>query len=226
VLIDPRVPQVQEGAAKPWALLLVHGRGGSAADILALGEELRRRPVGSRPETLVLAAPQAVGNSWYPNSFLAPLEANEPHVSSALAALRSVADTLGQRGIRRSRQVLVGFSQGACLASELVAREGGGWGGLLALTGGVLGPLGVPWQGSAGTESPGAPAGDLQGTPVLLSSGDPDPHVPFSRVRETASLFEQRGARVEVDRYPGRPHTVVAAEVERAATWLKDLLEV
>ncbi|REJ85897.1 MAG: phospholipase [Acidobacteria bacterium] len=199
------------------ALLLVHGRGGSAEDALELGRALRRLlPTGARGESSPLYAPQAEAASWYPSSFLAPPERNQPWLRGALELLRRSSARLEGLGFPRRRQIVAGFSQGACLACELVGREGGRWGGLVAFTGALPGPLDEPLSGY-GPPDPEVEQPWLDGTPVLLSSGDPDPHVPFSRVRETASLLERLGAAVTVDRYPGRPHTVLAAELQRAA---------
>lgn len=181
-------------------LLLVHGRGGNAREMLGLGHEL------SEATSAVLVAPQAARGTWYPGSFLEPLSKNEPWLGSALRKLEGCSTQLVELGIPWDRQVIVGFSQGACLSSELVARSGHSWRGLIAFTGGILGPLGEGRRFE----------GDLRGTKILLSSGDPDPHVPFSRVEETAVLFESLGADIEVDRYPGRPHTILRIEVERA----------
>ena len=181
------------------ALILLHGRGGSAADILELGRSLS-------PAGWALLAPQAAGHTWYPYSFLAPREQNEPYLTSALEQVRSVVATSVAAGIPREKLVLAGFSQGACLGSEFVGRNAARYGGLLAFTGGLVGPLGLPLSLS----------GDLAGTPVLLSSGDPDPHVPRDRVAETADLMRRINGSVLLRRYPGRPHTISTDEMEVA----------
>ena len=198
-----------EGASA--AIVVLHGRGARAESFLSLGTELvQRAGVELRgPGSPVVVAPQASGGTWYPHSFLAPLEDNQPWLDSALEAMATISSRLVDAGVARELQVLVGFSQGACLACELVLREGGRWGGLVALTGGRPGPL--------GEERSFEPrAGSLDGTPALLSSGDPDPHVPFERVEETAEVLRELGAAVEIDRYPGRAHTVLPAELDRA----------
>lgn len=174
--------------------------------MLGLGRDLAQRL--GRPAALY--APQAAGATWYPGSFLLPLEDNEPCLSSGLASLRRASEGIATAGIPREAQILVGFSQGACLACEHLARDGGRWGGLVAFTGGVQGPLGERRSFSA----------ELDGTPVALSTGDPDPHVPLERVRETAKIFEALGARVQLQEHPGRPHTILHEEVEAAADWL------
>ena len=186
-------------------MILLHGRGGSAADILALGAALA-------PTGFALLAPEAAGNTWYPYSFLAPREQNEPFLSSALARVEAALDIAAKAGIPASRIAVCGFSQGACLATEFVARHTQGYAGLLAYTGGLIGPLDEPLRLE----------GDLAGTPVLLSTGDPDPHVPWQRVQQSAELLTGIGATVTTRRYPGRPHTVLQAEIVEG----KALLEV
>jgi phospholipase/carboxylesterase len=182
-------------------VILLHGRGGSAADILSLAEAL------SGPEMqLAFLAPQAVGYSWYPNSFLAERESNEPWVSSALRKVESVVEVAVGAGIPRERIVVGGFSQGACLATEFVATHPARYAGLIAWTGGLIGPLG----------SDVSHEGDLGGMPALQSGGDPDPHVPWSRVEESAGVLRAMGAQVTTRRYPGKPHSVSAEEVALA----------
>lgn len=185
------------------AVILVHGRGATADGMLGLADELGR-------EDLAYLAPQAVGHTWYPQSFLAPREANEPWLSSGLALLDRMVQDLERAGVGPERVALVGFSQGACLILESVARHPRRYGAVAALTGGLIGPPG----------DPRGPDGDLDGTPVFLGSGDPDPHVPWGRVEETAELFRAAGAEVELERYPGRPHTVSRDEVERVGELL------
>src|SRR5687768_1315372 len=187
-------PSPQDAGA---ALILIHGRGASAQSILSLYDALEV------PELAALA-PQAAGNTWYPLSFLGPLESNQPYLDSALRRIESlVADLIG-RGVRNDRIAVLGFSQGACLTSEFLARYPHRYGAAMALTGGLIGPPGTPrdYRGS------------LDGTPVFLGSSDPDPHVPFERVRETESVLARMGARVEVRRYPGMPHEINEEEVD------------
>jgi predicted esterase len=154
-------------------------------------------------EDLALIAPRAAGNTWYPQSFLAPIEANEPGLSSGLAVLGDVIDSAEAAGVPAVRQVLVGFSQGACLTLEFAARHPRRFGAVAGLTGGLVGPPGTP------RDYPGS----LDGTPVFLGSSDPDPHVPWSRVTETAEVLERMGATVDLRRYPGMPHTINEEEV-------------
>lgn len=181
-------------------LVLLHGRGGSARDILSLHADL------ALPELCSLA-PQAPGHTWYPQSFLAPLAANRPALDRSLATVARLVDPL-------PRVCLLGFSQGACLSLEFVARNPRRYGAVLGLTGGLIGPPGglLPH------------AGNLQGTPVFLGSGDPDPHVPFERVQLTAEVLTGMGAQVELRRYRGRPHTVSADEIEACRTLLRQVL--
>lgn len=182
------------------ALLLVHGRGGSAPDMLALAEHLA--PLAER-RGVALLAPQADGGSWYPRSFLEPLERNRPWLDGALAALGAALAEAAVAGVPADRTVLAGFSQGACLALEYAAREARRYGGLLGFSGGLIGPDGTPRDHD----------GDLAGTPVFLGCSDRDPHIPLARVHETARVLERLGGDVDVRVYPGMPHTVVEDEV-------------
>jgi len=189
-------------------VILLHGRGSSAADILPLHEA-----IGLSADTPPLAwvAPEAAGHTWYPNSFLAPRASNEPYLSSALTRIEALLDVAARAGIRRERIVIAGFSQGACLSTEFVASHPARYAGLIAFTGGLVGP-----PGSALNHT-----GDLAGTPALLLSGDPDPHVPWSRVEESAAVLARMGGEVTTKRYPGRPHTISRDEVGLA----KQLIE-
>jgi phospholipase/carboxylesterase len=189
------------------AMVLLHGRGGSAEDILQLGSALHLPNVA-------YVAPQAAGHTWYPLSFLAPRNANEPYLSSALAKIESVVYNLEQSGLGRERIVVAGFSQGACLATEFVASHPARYGSLIAFTGGLIGPPGSLQS---------SPPGELKGTPALLCSGDPDPHVPWARVEESAAILSAMGAAVTTKRYPGRPHTVTQEELELARNLLLQL---
>ncbi len=182
------------------AVILLHGRGASAEDILGLAHAMY-------DPRLAYLAPQAANSTWYPHSFMAPRAANEPWVSSALEAIAAIVDRLVSAGLSTDRIALVGFSQGACLSTEFVATHPARYAGLVAFTGGLIGPAG------ADLHHPGS----LAGTPAFLGSGDPDPHVPWSRVEESAAVLRAMGAEVTIRRYPGRPHTVSAEEVDLAA---------
>jgi predicted esterase len=159
-------------------------------------------------------APQATGHTWYPHSFLAPLDANQPYLDSALGRLDSLVTDLLERGISNERIVLLGFSQGACLTLEFVARHPRRYGAVIGLTGGLIGPPGT---------SRNYP-GSLKGTPVFLGAGDPDPHVPFERVTETEATLRRMGAAVELRRYPGLPHTINDDEIDVCRTLLQHVI--
>jgi phospholipase/carboxylesterase len=204
-------PVVQAGTPMEQAagaLILLHGRGGSAEDILALGRALTN-------DRFALLAPQAPGHTWYPYSFLAPRQQNEPYLSSALRQVEAALAQATSAGLETSQVALCGFSQGACLATEFVARHPQRYAGLLAFTGGLIGPL----------EEPISLTGDLAGTPVLLSSGDPDPHVPWKRVQQSGELLTSMGGKVILQRYPGRPHTVLPEEMEQGKKLLSISLD-
>jgi phospholipase/carboxylesterase len=178
-------------------VLLVHGRGASAESILSLSDEIG----GQR---LAAIAPQAAGNTWYPNSFLAPLDANQPYLDSALNRVDSLIADLLARGVLSEQIILLGFSQGACLTLEFAARHPRRYGAVIGLTGGLIGPPGTP------RKYPGS----LASTPVFLGTSDPDPHVPFERVKETEAVLARMGAAVVLRRYPGMPHTINDDELD------------
>ena len=190
------------------ALILIHGRGASAEDIYALGEEVARGSPG-----VALLAPQAAGNAWYPQRFLAPLPLNEPQLSSALGVIGDLAAEAARSGPGFERVVLLGFSQGACLALEFAARNARRYGGVAALSGALIGPPGAP----RGLE------GGLSGTPVYLGCSDRDAHIPLASVEESAGILERHGARVTLSIFPGMGHTVNAAEMEAARRLVRDL---
>lgn len=184
-------------------VLLVHGRGGSAEDILGLARELGR-------DDVAYLAPQAAGFTWYPQSFLAPIEKNEPGLSSGLAALEAVLEDAERAGVPGERQMVLGFSQGACLTLEFAARHPRRYGGIVAFTGGLVGPPGTT------RDYPGS----FDGTPVFLGSSDPDPHVPWARVEETERVLKGMDASVDLRRYPGMAHTIDREEIAAARTML------
>ncbi len=204
----PHQGQPVRAAGSPLAdaravVLLAHGRGSTAEDILSLTNELNR-------DGVAYLAPQAAGFTWYPNSFLAPIEHNEPGLSSGLAALAAVLGEAERAGVPSQRQLLLGFSQGACLTLEFAARHPRRYGGIVGFTGGLIGPPGTP------RDYPGT----FDGTPVFLGSSDPDPHVPWTRVEETAEVLGSMGADVTLQRYPGKGHTIHRQEIEAAAALL------
>ena len=190
-----------DGAA--GAVILLHGRGGSAEDILTLAGEFDLA-------NIAWLAPQAAGHTWYPYSFLSPEERNQPFLSSALAKVAQTVAQAESAGIARERIVIAGFSQGACLATEFVARNAARYGGLIAFTGGLIGPPGTEFRY----------AGSLEGTPAFLGAGDPDPHVPWERVEESAATLRGMSAQVTLRRYPGMGHTISRAELQEARTLL------
>jgi predicted esterase len=197
-------PTLQEATS---AMILLHGRGATASSILDLGRALPR-------EGMVYLAPQALGNTWYPHSFLAPRPQNEPGISSGLKAIAALVERLHDANIPSERIVLGGFSQGACLVSDFVARHPARYGAALIFSGGLIGPL----------DTPLAYAGDLRKTPIFLGCSDTDFHIPLWRVRETAAIFEGMGADVLTTIYPGMGHTIVQEEMDTAKELLDDHL--
>ena len=179
------------------ALILVHGRGASAEDILGLGAELQL------PDVACLA-PQAAGHTWYPYSFLSPMQQNEPGITSGLGVIARLIDELGREGLAPARIGLLGFSQGACLSLEFAARNARRYAGVFALSGGLIGPPGTPR----------AYAGSFDGTPVFLGCSDVDSHIPLERVHESAEVFRRMGATVDERIYPRMGHTVNREEIE------------
>lgn len=178
------------------AMILIHGRGASAEDILTLAGEFDGTG-------FAFLAPQAAGHTWYPNSFLAPIPSNEPGLSSGLAAIAALLERVGGAGIAPERTILLGFSQGACLALEFAARNARRYGGVAGLSGGLIGPDGAP------RDYPGS----LDGTPVFLGCSDVDPHIPAARVRESAAILRRLGGEVTDRLYPGMGHTVNRDEI-------------
>lgn len=181
------------------AVLMLHGRGDSAQGILGLADVLETAGVA-------FAAPQAEGTSWYPQSFLMPFERNEPQLSSALQAVQDAIGELEAAGIAHENIVLLGFSQGACLALESAARFATRYGGVVAFSGGLIGPDSVP------REYPGS----LSGTPVFLGCSDVDAHIPEARVRESAEVMQRLGGAVDARIYPGMGHTINQDEIDAA----------
>ncbi len=177
------------------AMILLHGRGASAEDIMTIASEVQQ------PGWAYLA-PQAAGNTWYPNPFTAPLESNEPHLSAAMETIARVVERVEAR-IPAQRVVLLGFSQGACLTLEWAARNARRYGGVVGLSGGLIGPDGTP------RDYPG----NFDGTPVFLGCSDIDPHIPMRRVVETGEVLKGMAADVTVRFYPGMGHLVSGEEL-------------
>jgi len=187
-------------------MVLVHGRGATAESILALTDEFHRND-------FAYLATQARGNTWYPNSFLAPIASNEPGLSSALDAIQSVLDRLLSVGIPREQTILLGFSQGACLALEFAARHPRRYGGVVGLCGGLIGPDGTPRDA----------IGSLDATPVFLGCSDVDVHIPKERVITSADIFRARGGDVTMRLYPAMGHTVNADEIAAVVAMMDGL---
>lgn len=181
------------------ALIMLHGRGASAMDILSLAGELDAAD-------FCIAAPEATGHSWYPYSFLAPQSANEPWLSSALGLVKQTVEELIAEGIAREQIFILGFSQGACLTLEFAARNAARFGGIISFTGGLIGK-------ELNTENY---SGDFGSTPVFIGNSDRDPHVPLERTHESTAIFKKMNAVATEKIYPGMPHTVNEDEIAAA----------
>jgi predicted esterase len=187
-------------------VILLHGRGSSAANILSLATPLA-------VEGVAFLAPQADDGTWYPNRFIAPIDSNEPWLTGSLAVLDRLVETARAAGIPDGRIVLGGFSQGACLACEFAARRARRWGGVAAFSGGLIGPPGHPFSY----------VGRLDGTPAFFGCSDVDAHIPAPRVHESAGIYSAMGATVEVRIYPGMAHTIVDDELAFVRTMVEDV---
>ncbi len=205
------------------AVILLHGRGASAGSMLDFAREFEvpgRAPshVDGTPRRIVYVAPQAAGHTWYPNSFLAPIEKNEPGLSSGLAVIGHIVEALEQDGIPAEQIILLGFSQGACLAGEFAARNTRRYGGVVMLSGGLIGQGGeTPFDYAPTSGQP------LDGTPVFLGCSDIDAHIPLERVQESTRVFKALGADVTERIYPGMGHTVNMDEIAFVRTLLGSL---
>lgn len=189
------------------AMVMVHGRGATADSILTLA------PALDVPGFAYLA-PQASGNTWYPQSFLAPIESNEPGITSGMQAIEDVLSRVTAAAIPLERTMLLGFSQGACLTLEYSARHARRYGGIAGLSGGLIGPDGTP------RNYPGS----LEGTPVFLGCSDVDPHIPAQRVRETAEVMRRLGGQVTMRLYPGMGHLINEDEIDAVRRIMADLV--
>jgi predicted esterase len=211
-MIDPHAGQPIAVEGKPLGecaavMIMIHGRNAGPQGILSLC------PALDRPDFTYLA-PSAVNGTWYPHSFMAERSSNEPFLTSALALLERVVTEVEDKGIRREHLLLLGFSQGACLASEFAVEHASRFGGLLAFSGGLIGAPGTKW------EYPGS----FDDTPVFLGCSDVDAHVPKTRVDESAQVFTHMGANVTKRIYPGMGHSVSADEIRFAQQLMDSVL--
>ncbi|MEO8608674.1 MAG: dienelactone hydrolase family protein [Chloroflexota bacterium] len=190
------------------AMILIHGRGATAESILSLVPEI------DQPGFAYLA-PQAANYTWYPNSFLMPIQSNEPGLSSALAVIEDILAHINGAGVPPEKVVFLGFSQGACLSSEFVARHAQHYGGLAGLSGGLIGPNGTP------RDYPGS----LTSTPIFLGCSDVDPHIPKERVLESSDIFRKLGAEMTTRLYPNMGHTVNEDELEAVRAMMSVLVK-
>lgn len=216
--VDPETPfqgphqnqAVVTGGAEPEAatiaVILIHGRGASAESMLRFAEEFQQKDIHYR-------ALQAKGHTWYPRSFLAPKEINEPGITSGLQAIHDQITVLNEQGMPASNIVLLGFSQGACLTTEFVARHPKRYGAVVGLSGGLIGD----------EIHPEAYTGSLEHTPVFLGCSDRDPHIPQERVDTTEAVFRQLHAEVTKRIYKGMGHTVNKDEIETIRELLTNL---
>lgn len=187
------------------AIIMLHGRGASANSIISLKDHLEL-------DGYAIYAPQASEHSWYPYSFMAPVQNNQPALDSALEVIGELVDDLKQKGIAQENIYFLGFSQGACLTLEYTGRNAGKYGGIIAFTGGLIGEQLVKENYK----------GDFNSTPVLITTGDPDPHVPVGRVNDSVEILKELNADVTLKIYKGRQHTISHEEVVLANKILKN----
>jgi phospholipase/carboxylesterase len=189
------------------AMIMLHGRGASAESILSLANEFDA-------DGLAYLAPQAANDTWYPYRFLEPIEKNEPWLSSALQVVADLIAHVTTSGIPAGRLILLGFSQGACLTLEYAARHAQRYGGIVGLSGGLIGPAGTP------RNYPGS----FSGTPIFLGCSDVDPHIPLDRVHETARVLQQLGSDVTERIYPNLDHTVNQDEIGHVSELMRAVI--
>ena len=179
------------------ALIMLHGRGAGSNDILSIAKYLK-------VEDFALIAPQAENRTWYPYSFLVPIEENEPSFSKSLETIAEVVEAVQQNGIDKENIYFLGFSQGACLALEFTARNAAKYGGVAAFTGGLIGDKVYENHYS----------GNFENTPIFIGTSDPDFHVPVERVNETEVVLKKMGALVTKKIYPNMGHTISQDEID------------
>jgi len=188
-------------------VIMLHGRGATAEDILTLSDHLH-------VDRCTLLAPQATNYTWYPYSFMAPVSQNEPWLTSALDNLTEIVREVNQAGIKDEKIIFAGFSQGACLTLEYITRHARRWGGAVAFTGGLIGEK-IYYENYQG---------DFAGTPVFIGTSDPDPHVPVSRVEESARVIKGMNAHITTKIYPALGHTIASDEIKQANQLVFDQL--
>ena len=188
-------------------MIMIHGRGDSAQNFIGLANEFTH-------EEMAYIALQAAHSTWYPQRFTASLAANEPHLSSALVFLHDTVQHVRTQGIPSEKIIFMGFSQGACLVLEYVARNAQRYGGVIGFSGGVIGPDGTPRDY----------AGDLAETPLFLGCSDIDPHIPLERVQETTQIMTKLGGKVDERIYPGMGHMLNRDEIEAAQAIIAQVL--
>lgn len=185
--------------------ILIHGRGASPEDILGIAEDIDL-------DDVAYLAPAAPGRTWYPFSFLAPTAQNEPYLTAALDTIDRIIADLALTPVDPDRIVLLGFSQGACLSLEYAARHARRYAAVIALSGGLIGPPGTPWQYE----------GSFADTPIFLGCSDVDPHIPRERVEESATVLRRMGAAVDARIYPGMGHTINGDELAAVTVLLRE----
>ncbi len=188
-------------------MILLHGRGSSSNDMKELAALFHS-------DRFAFVAPEANGGSWYPYSFLSPIPRNEPYLSRSLDRIKTLIAQIRGRGTGSDRTILLGFSQGACLALEFTARKPGSCAAVVGLSGGLIGPPGTAWETRG-------PEDTLR---VFLGCADPDPHIPIERVEETARFFTNAGASVDKRIYPGMGHTINQDEIDQVQKLMSGIL--
>jgi len=209
--MEPHVGQPIVTLGKPLeasraAMIMIHGRGAAPQNILELSDAF------GHPGFTYLA-PAAAGHTWYPHSFLADTARNEPGLSSGLQVIERLVGEVVRHGIAKENILLLGFSQGACLAAEFAARHADRYGGVLIYSGGLIGPPGTTWVYD----------GSFDETPVFLGCSDVDAHIPRQRVDESAAVFERMGARVTKRIYPGMGHLINQDEIDFTRALMQQL---
>lgn len=199
-------PFAEATGGRPLVVML-HGRNAGPENILDLVPRL------ARPQFEYLA-PAAPNRTWYPYSFMAEIEKNEPSLSNALAIVGKTVSDAEAKGVSRDRIVLLGFSQGACLATEFMIRNASRFGGLIAFSGGAIGPPGTTWNHN----------GDFAGMPIFFGCSDVDAHVPAERVRESADVTAKMNAMVTTRIYPGMGHLINDDEIAHAQALLDSII--